>query len=328
MDTPYGYTSTVKGARRVKAFYVQEFGSGQIHDNQEDPVPGTGEVIVSVQAAGVGYMDVMIADGQYPLVTEPGFVLGSELAGPIVSVGAGVPPEVVGRRVFAMTTTRSFAQLCAVDYSSALPIPDGLGSIEAVALGINALVAQEILERVGADGTSEVLVRGASGGIGLMATQLAALRGARVTAVTSTEDRGKQLLELGADRYVSREAARTRGKRYDVIVDTVGGPDMPAFIEQLADNGRFVLCGGVAGAPPTDFGSTLMANFHRSPSFLAFSLNSVNLQTLRHSAQAVMGLAVDGSLRPVVFAKLALDDAAEALGLLRTGVFGKVIIEP
>jgi len=312
----------------MKAFYVEQFGSGQVREDQPDPVPGDGEVIVSVQAAGVGYMDVMIVDGQYPLVTEPGFVLGSELAGSIVGVGAGVDPEVLGRHVFAMTTTRSFAERCAVDYSSTLPIPDGLGSTEAVALGINALVAYEVLQRVGGHGPADVLVRGASGGIGVMATQLAALRGARVTAVTSSDERGEQLLELGAARYVSREAARADAQRYDVIVDTVGGDEMPAFIEMLADNGRFVLCGGVAGAPPPDFGATLLANFHRSPSFSAFSLNSVDQHTRRDAARAVMGLAAEGSLRPVVSERLALDDVEEALGLLRTGVFGKVVVSP
>ena len=72
----------------------------------------------------------------------------------------------------------------------------------------------------------------------------------------------------------------------------------------------------------------LLANFHRSPSFSAFSLNSVDQHTRRDAAQAVMGLAAEGSLRPVVSERLALDYVEEELGLLRTGVFGKVIVNP
>jgi NADPH:quinone reductase-like Zn-dependent oxidoreductase len=313
----------------VKAFYIAEFGGGSLREDHPEPSPGPGEVVVAVEAAGVGYMDVMVADGRYPLVTEPGFILGSELAGVIVGVGDGVDLAVIGRRVFAMTSTRSFAEFCAVELSSTMPIPDELGSTEAVALGINALVAYEVLRRTSVDEPGDVLVRGAGGGIGLLVTQLAVLQGSRVTAVTSSADRGNRLVELGAGQWVSRDAVRTGAQRYDVIIDTVGGDEMSAFLEMLADNGRYVLCGGVAGAPPADFGSVLLANFHRSPTFSAFSLNSVRQRARRDAAGSVFRSAADKALRPVVAQQFALNDVEDALLLVRTGdSFGKVIITP
>ncbi|MFD7712006.1 zinc-binding dehydrogenase [Streptomyces sp. NPDC059786] len=115
----------------------------------------------------------------------------------------------------------------------ALPVPRGTDAAEAVALGVNAFVAEIALHRAGTAAGERVLVRGAGGGIGSLATQIASARGAEVTAVTSSAARGERLLELGAARIVDRTAVTVPDQTYDVIVDTVAGPDMRRYLKPL-----------------------------------------------------------------------------------------------
>jgi NADPH2:quinone reductase len=311
----------------VKAFYVDEFGHGRLDKDHEEPTPAANEVIVSVEATSLGYVDLMVYRGEYPLVTKPGFILGSEMAGVVVAAGECVSRHVIGNRIFAMPNTGSFAQLCAVGSESLHFIPDGLTSTEVMALGTNALVAYEVTERTSIGSGDDVLIRGASGGIGLMATQMAAVRGARVTAITSSAQNGERLVALGANRYQMRETARLTADTYDVIIDTVGGEEVDEFIARLASNGRYALCGGVAGPPSANFGSTIIKNFHQSPTFMALSLHSVDPARLRLAMQDVFQSAADGRVAPVISDVVDLGQVAEALRQLEhCGNFGKLVV--
>ena len=97
-------------------------------ENQPVPEVGPGQVLIGVEAAGVGYIDIMATTGQYPSVTKPGFTPGFEVAGTVEAIGTGVDPTWVGRRVFAMPATGGFAEKAVVDADKLIKVPDAVSS--------------------------------------------------------------------------------------------------------------------------------------------------------------------------------------------------------
>ena len=182
------------------AITVPAFGGPDVLRAAELPVPapGPGQVLIAVESAGVGYVDVMARAGDYAPLAEPGFVPGLEAAGTVTATGDDVDPAWTGRRVYALTWRGAYAEQVVADLAGVVPLPTGVDAETAVALGVNALVARTGLRRAGARAGERVLVRGAGGGIGVHAVQLAAAAGAEVTAVTSSAERGVRLRELGA----------------------------------------------------------------------------------------------------------------------------------
>jgi len=114
---------------------------------------------------------------------------------------------------------------------------------------------------------------------------------------------------------------------YDIVVDTVAGDDIGEFINLLGLNGRYVFCGGVAGAPPVDFGAHLVSAFHKSPTFCEFSLNSIAPNDLMIAMSDLFGQAARGEIIGVVDDVLSLEHAADAHRKLESGgVFGKLVL--
>ncbi|MFD9893626.1 zinc-binding alcohol dehydrogenase family protein [Amycolatopsis sp. NPDC059027] len=312
----------------MRAAVVQTSGEVRLVDVPE-PTPGPGQVLIEVEAIGAGYVDVMVRRGEYPGSTGPGSVPGAEVVGRVQDAGPGAPGDLVGQRVLAILGVGGYADWVVADVGRVLPVPQDADAVETVALGVNALVAGIALRRAGMTAGEHVLVRGASGGIGVLATQIAHARGAEVTAVTSSPARGKRLRELGAARIVDRTSSAAPDQTYDVVVDTVAGPDTAKHLELLRDNGRHVLCGAAGGPPAEDVIATLVRDFHKSPTLLGLSLNSVKPEELRESWQEVMALWKQGQLSPVVHQRLELSDAEQTLKLLESGApFGKVVMLP
>jgi NADPH2:quinone reductase len=153
---------------------------------------------------------------------------------------------------------------------------------------------------------------------------------------TSSAERGRRLRERGATLVLDRSGAAQQGSgseapagAFDVIVDVVGGEDVPLFIERLAANGRYVLVGAIAGFPGPDFAQPLLTGFQLSRSFAAFSLATVAVADRNRVRQEVLEAAVRGDLSPVVHEVLPLAQAARAHRLMDDGsVFGRVVLVP
>lgn len=317
----------------MKAVIVPSFGDSGVLMvvDRSQPSPGPGQVLVKVEAAGVGYVDVMARKGDYQPLSEPGFIPGLEAAGTVAAVGEGVDAQWAGQRVFLWTRGGgAYAEAVVADVGDVVPLPTGVSAADAVALGVNALVAVLGLERANVEKGERVLVRGAGGGIGLMAAQLAALAGSEVTAITSSPERGDRLRGLGAAHVQNRQAGQDgRGASHDLVVDPVAGPDLGRYVESLRRNGRYLLVGAAGGVPELEVFGSFLATYHNSPTLFAFSLNSVDADTVGAAAAALFGRAVRGDLQAVIDEQFPLAEAHRAHERLEsTPVFGKVILHP
>ncbi|WP_446046091.1 quinone oxidoreductase family protein [Streptomyces olivaceus] len=314
----------------MKAVIVPSFGDSHVLRvvDQAEPRPGPNQVLIKVEAAGVGYVDVMARNGAYQPLSEPGFSPGLEAAGTVTAVGEGVPRDWVGQQVFALTGSGAYAESVVVDACDIVRRPEGVSAADAVALGVNALVASIALKRANLMDGERVLVRGAGGGIGVMAVQLAALYGGVVTAITSSPARGIRLRSLGAAHVQDRTTDQDSGT-FDIIVDPVAGQDTGRWVEKLRPNGRYLLLGAAGGAPTVDTFNSILATYHNSPSLHAFSLNSIDPGTVGAAATAVFHLVAQGGLRAVIDDEVPLAEAHRAHERLEsTPVFGKIVLRP
>lgn len=194
-------------------------------------------------------------------------IQGADVAGTIVAIGEGVDGSRVGDRVMLRTVQTAldddptgcitmgseidggFAQFCVVRSSEALVVDSDLTDVELASFPCAYSTAEGMLHRVGLANCERVLITGASGGVGSAAIQLAARRGAQITAVAS-KSKWPQLEGLGADVIVDRhtDLLTEFGKEtFDVVVDVVAGPDWPPLLELLRKQGRYVCAGAIAG---------------------------------------------------------------------------------
>ncbi|MFC8828375.1 zinc-dependent alcohol dehydrogenase family protein [Streptomyces sp. NPDC057137] len=318
----------------MKAVAIRTFGGPEGLEviDLPAPAPTSGQVLIATEAIGVSGADTLIRSGALAgYGFQEGHIPGSEVAGTVTAVGAGVDTSWLGRRVWAFTGGGGgYVEQLAVPVEEALPLPADLSAVDAVTLGSSGAVAHFGLAHAHFAPGESVLVRGAAGSIGIMTVQLAARGGASAVAVTtSSAERGERLRELGATHVLDRsgESAEAAPESYDVIIDIVAGADMPSFFDKLSRNGRLVAVGAVGGPPPADFGMRMMAAFQRSLSFATFSAATVGPADLRTVRTEQFAAAGRGELRTVVHGRLPLEQAALAHELMDAGdVFGRIVL--
>lgn len=319
----------------MRAVMIQQFGdpSGMAVVELPPPVPQAAHVVVQTEAIGVGGVDAVVRRGALGPAFSEGMILGSEVAGTVSAVGAGVDPAWVGRRVWAFTgTSGGYAEQAVARVDDVVELPDGLSSVDAVTVGGAATVAQLALTHAHLRAGESLLVRGAAGSIGIAAVELGVRAGASSVAVTtSSQERGDRLRALGATHVLDRDGRAEDGgsATFDVIVDIAGGAALPDFVDRLAPNGRMVLLGVVAGFPPADFGARLLSTFQQSRSFATFSLDSVPASVRDPVRAAQLAAASRGELHAVVDEVLPLAQAADAHRRMDLGtVFGRIVLVP
>ncbi|MFI6623164.1 zinc-dependent alcohol dehydrogenase family protein [Streptomyces sp. NPDC050528] len=320
----------------MKAVVVREFGSpdGLEVVDLPVPVPGPGQVRIATEAIGVGGVDAVVRRGTLAAYGfREGHLLGSEVAGRVDAVGDGVDASWTGRRVWAFTGLGGgYAEQAVAPVDDVLPLPDALTGADAVTLGGSGVVAHFALDRARFTPGETVLVRGAAGSIGITAVQLAARNGAGAVAVTtSSAQRGARLRDLGATHVLDRSGAADADvpPGFDVVIDVVGGSQLPVFLDRLNDNGRYVAVGVVGGQPPADFGKRLMDAFRRSLSFATFSSDTVPGADRRAVRSSQFDDAAQGDLRTVVHEVLPLRQASLAHHAMDAGtVFGRIVLTP
>jgi NADPH2:quinone reductase len=213
-----------------------------------DPVPGYGQVLVRVRAAGLNGADMLQKRGLYPPPPgAPADIPGLELAGEVVATGPGAARFDDGDRVMAVVAGGGQAELALLHEREAMPVPSGLDWASAGGLPEVFTTAHDALfTQAGLQPGERVCVHGAAGGVGTAAVQLAAAAGCTVVATVRSPDRRAAVEELGATA-VAPDDTEVNGP-YDVILELVGAPNLDANLRSLAIGGRICVIGIGSGA--------------------------------------------------------------------------------
>ncbi|GGO78182.1 quinone oxidoreductase family protein [Nonomuraea cavernae] len=224
-----------------------------VYAEHPDPVPGEGEVLVDVAASGVNFIDIYHRSGAYPLsLPSP---IGTEGAGVVSAVGPGVRDVAVGDTVAWVNVLGSYAEKAVVPAARTVPVPDGVPAEVAAAAMLQGMTAHYLTHSTHEVREGDnVLVHAAAGGMGQLLTQLAKLRGARVFATVSTEEKEKLAREAGADEVLRYDDfAEALRDRMDVVYDGVGATTFDGGLVALRPRGLMALFGAASGpVPPVD----------------------------------------------------------------------------
>jgi NADPH:quinone reductase-like Zn-dependent oxidoreductase len=231
----------------MQAIRVHDFGGldALIVEDVPRPVPGDGEVLLRVKAAGVGPWDARIRSGRSVLPQPLPLTLGSDVAGLVESVGAGVTQFRPGDPVFGATNARftgGYAEYAVVSANRLAKMPPRMGFIEAASVPVVACTAWQMVFEYGAiDATKRVLVHGAAGNVGAYAVQLARLVAPEVVATTLSRDVG-YVQTLGADAVIDVQNSRFEEELddIDVVLDTIGGETQDRSFAVLKPGGVLV----------------------------------------------------------------------------------------
>jgi NADPH:quinone reductase len=245
----------------MKAVLCKQFGppDSLVVEELASPRAGPGEAVVSVKAASVNFPDVLIIQNKYQFKPPLPFSPGSELAGVVKEVGAGVQGLRPGDRVMAFTTYGAFAEEVKTEASRLIPLPEKMDFVTGAAFVLTYATTDHALRDRGALAAGEtLLVLGAAGGVGLAAVEIGKVLGARVIACASSEEKLAVCREHGADATINyasedlreRVKALTEGRGVNVIYDAVGGPYTEPAFRSIAWRGRHLVIGFAAGEIP------------------------------------------------------------------------------
>ena len=300
------------------------------------PVPGAGEVLIRVAAAGVNRPDVLQRLGKYPPPPGASDIPGLEISGAVVAAGEGAD-MLVGQRVCALVPGGGYAEYAVAAAGVCLPVPKGYDMVEAAALPETLFtVWTNLFERAYAVGGDTVLVHGGTSGIGTMAIRLCNLFDVTIIVTCGSDEKCAQARNWGADHainyktqdYVEEVKRITGGQGVQAVLDMVGGDYVPRNIDCLAEDGRHVSIATQGGAKASIFlpaimtkrltltGSTLRP---RSAAFKALVADEL--------ARTVWSFVEEGRLRPAMDMRFPLADAAKAHARMDVGDhFGKIVL--
>jgi putative PIG3 family NAD(P)H quinone oxidoreductase len=299
-------------------------------EQHPDPQPGAGEVLVRVRAAGLNGADMMQRHGLYPAPPgSPPDIPGLELAGEVAACGPGATRFAEGDRVMGITGGGGQAELALVHERILMPVPEALdfpaagGFPEVFTTAHDALFTQAQLAA-----GELLLVHGGAGGVGTAAIQLAVAAGARVVATVRNPDLRAQVAALGAEA-IDPEGFEVHGP-FDVVLELVGAPNLPANLGALATGGRIVVIGVSAGAKAE---LNLLALMAKRARVMASTLRARPLEEKAATARALerhaLPLVERGALRVPVAETFPLDEVAAAYERFAAGgKLGKIVLLP
>jgi alcohol dehydrogenase len=329
----------------MRGYVLSRYGKAMQMREVRKPVPGPGEVLIRVHAAGLNTIDYKSRDGAMRMITrlDLPIVAGSELSGVAEAVGAGVTRVAVGDRVFTRVDKLklgAFAEYATVDENLVARMPDRLDFAQAAGLPLAGLAAlQALRDELAVKQGDRVLISGGAGGVGTFAIQLAKWMGAEVT--TTASPRGEELVKsLGADRVIdyTKQKIADVPDLYDGVLDLVGGEDLAGSFGIVKRGAKVVT---LVGMPePTTARKDLGAGRSLTALFWLISAKSrrqARRQGVRyrflfmHSSgtdlELLAKLVDDGLLTVVVDRTFGFDEIADAFEYLETGrAKGKVVV--
>jgi len=301
------------------------------------PVPPIGpqEVLVKVAFGGVNGPDIMQRRGLYPPPAGASPLLGLEVAGEVVRVGAEVSRWKAGDRVCALTNGGGYAEYCAVLADHCLPVPEGLTLEQAASLPEAYFTVWSNIFMTARLAAGEVfLAHGGAGGLGTTAIQLGKAFGAKVVVTDSPAERVARCLGLGADRAIDYrqedfvEVVRGEFGGADVILDIVGGPYIQRNVKAARPDARIVQLAFALGSKvELDFMPIMLKRLHYTGSTLRSRPDAFKAQVARELEKNVWPLFASARVKPVVDKVVPLAEAAEAHRLMESGGhYGKIVL--
>jgi putative PIG3 family NAD(P)H quinone oxidoreductase len=324
---------------QMKAVLTKGAGGPEMLEVVElaNPVPGPGEVLIDVVAAGLNRADVQQLRGVYPPPPGASEILGLEVSGRIAALGDGAEGFAVGDAVVALLSGGGYAEQVAVPAGQVLPVPDGVEVATAAGLPeVAATVFSNLFMAAGVKAGEHVLIHGGAGGIGTMAIQLVAAFGAVPMVTAGSAAKLELARELGAkvlinykeQDFVAEVRAATGGHGADVILDVVGAKYLQQNVDALATAGRLVVIGLQGGARAELNLGQLMA---KRAAIIATTLRARPTEEksaiMRAVQEHVWPLVAEGKVHAQVNRTFSLDDVAQAHSYFASGEHtGKILL--
>jgi NADPH2:quinone reductase len=304
----------------MRAIVITRNGGPEVLEprDEPEPQPAAGKLVVQVEAAGVNFRDVYEREGRGVYANTPPFVAGVEGAGTVVAVGEGVAEFSEGERVAWVAAPGSYAERVAVAAEDAVPVPGDVSTEVAAGALLQGMTAHYLATSTyPVQAGDDVLVHAAAGGVGLLLTQIVKLRGGRVIATTSSEEKAELARAAGADETIGydgfpeRVRELTGGVGAAVAYDAVGASTFDGSFAALRRRGTMVLYGQASGpVPPFDPEELRTGSYYLTrpglPSYTA------TREELLQRAGEVFGWIGEGRLEVRIGARYPLEEARRA----------------
>ena len=300
------------------------------------PVPAPGQVLIEIKAASLNFPDLLIVQNKYQIKPPLPFVPGSEYAGVVRAVGAGVTHLQTGQSVACLSGTGGFGTHTLAPAALCMPLPEGFSHVDAAAFIMTYATSHHaLIDRAQLKAGETVLVLGAAGGVGTAAIQIAKAAGATVIAAASTDEKCALCTSLGADATINysqgdlRETVKrvTGGKGPDVIYDPVGGDYAEPAFRSIAWRGRYLVVGFASGPIPA---LPLNLALLKGASIVGVFWGEFAKREPQANAAMMGTLAqwyAQGKIKPVIDRTLPMADLAQAYALMGSrSVTGKLVM--
>jgi len=301
------------------------------------PMPGPGEILVAVAAAGINRPDVLQRKGGYAPPPGASDIPGLEIAGKVVALGQGATRFAIGDTVCGLVAGGGYAQYATVHESNALPVPAGLSLIEAGGIPETFFtVWVNVFQRGRLTSGESFMVHGGTSGIGTTAIQLAKAFGATVIATAGSAQKCQACRDLGADHavnyreedFVAASKQATAGRGVDLILDMVGGDYIDRNYEAAAESGRIAQIAFLNGPKAeVDFRKLMMKRLTHTGSTLRPRSIAEKAAIAADLAAKVWPLLAAGRCKPLIHATFPYTQAAAAHALMESNAhIGKIVL--
>jgi len=319
------------------AVRVHTYGGPEVltYEDVDVGAPGAGEVLLKQHAIGINFIDIYQRDGLYKLPALPA-TLGSEGAGEIIAVGAGVDGFKVGDRVAYGSIPGAYAEVRRAPADRLVKLPDGISYDTAAAMMLQGMTARYLLRQTYKVGPETVMLfHAAAGGVGLIACQWAHALGATVIGTVSTDEKAALAKSFGCthaintkrEDFVARVKELTGGAGCDVVYDSVGKDTFPQSLDCLKPMGLWVSFGNASGpVPPFELTALKGSLFATRPSLFAYTAKREDLE---QNAAELFAMVLAGKIKIAINHRYPLRAAAEAhADLAARRTTGSIILVP
>ena len=324
----------------MKAIRVHSFGGPEVLklDEVDDPIPGPGEVVIDVCAAGINPADTYMRNGTYAIVPKLPYIPGGDAGGVVCAIGAGVREFQVGDPVFVGTAlsvdlTGCYAEKVKRRASEVRDLPPGVSFGAATAFGVSYTTAHySLFERGGAHAGETVFIHGASGSVGTSAIQLAKRAGLTVIGSGGTAKGLELIVKEGADHavdhtkkgYLDELKRLTGGKGPELILEMLANINLAADMDLAAKYGRIIVIGNRG-----EITINPRAAMIKELDIRGIVLWNATPEQVQSMMKDILAGVTAGAIRPIIGREMPLAEAAAAqVAVLKPGAYGKIVLVP